>query len=121
MMRNYDIKFVNKEITPFGGLSLFLKMLEKCHFDEHLASCSLPQQGSNRGYKPIQIILGLFAGVVPTALVILMWYVMMQRFVSFLAGNVVLTIVHINVISTSFPKQSINAYSVSCSSGFSLS
>ena len=63
MMRNYDIKFVNQEITPFGGLSLFLKMLEKCHFDEHLASCSLPQQGSNRGYKPIQIILGLFAGV----------------------------------------------------------
>lgn len=21
MLRNYDIKFVNKEITPFGGLS----------------------------------------------------------------------------------------------------
>lgn len=63
MMRNYDIKFVNKEITPFGGLSLFLKMLEKCHFEEHLASCSLPQQGSNRGYRPIQLILGLFAGV----------------------------------------------------------
>ena len=27
-MRNCDIKFVNKEITPFGGLSLFFKMLE---------------------------------------------------------------------------------------------
>ena len=38
-------------------------MLEKCHFEEHLASCPLPQQGSNRGYKPIQLILGLFAGV----------------------------------------------------------
>ena len=25
-MRNCDIKFVNKEITPFGGLSLFFKM-----------------------------------------------------------------------------------------------
>lgn len=37
-------------------------MLEKCHFEEHLASCPLPQQGSNRGYKPIQLILGLFAG-----------------------------------------------------------
>ena len=32
-MRDYDIKFVNKEITPFGGLSLFLKMLENlCHY-----------------------------------------------------------------------------------------
>lgn len=27
-MRNCDIKFVNKEITPFGGLSMFFKMLE---------------------------------------------------------------------------------------------
>lgn len=38
-------------------------MLEKCHFEEHLASRPLPQQGSNRGYKPIQLILGLFADV----------------------------------------------------------
>ena len=28
-MRDCDIKFVNKEITPFGGLSLFLKMLDQ--------------------------------------------------------------------------------------------
>ena len=62
-MRDYDIKFVNKEITPFGGLSLFLKMLEKCHFEEQLEKCCIPVQGSNRGYKPIQLILGLFAGV----------------------------------------------------------
>lgn len=27
MMRNYDIKFVNKEIALFGGLSLFLKTI----------------------------------------------------------------------------------------------
>ena len=58
-----DIKFVNKEITPFGGLSLFFKMLEKCQFDKRLEECDIPSQGSNRGYKPIQLILGLFAGV----------------------------------------------------------
>ena len=62
-MRNCDIKFVNKEITPFGGLSLFFKMLEKCHFEEHVMQSGVPLQGSNRGYKPIQLILGLFAGV----------------------------------------------------------
>lgn len=62
-MRDYDIKFVNKEITPFGGLSLFLKMLERCHFEDALDACELPSQGSNRGYRPIQLILGLFAGV----------------------------------------------------------
>lgn len=63
MMRDYDIKFVGKEITPFGGLSLFLKMLERCSFDKQLENCNLPMQGSNRGYKPLQLILGLFAGV----------------------------------------------------------
>ena len=62
-MRNCDIKFVNKEITPFGGLSLFFKMLEKCHFEEYVMQSGVPLQGSNRGYKPIQLILGLFAGV----------------------------------------------------------
>ena len=62
-MRNCDIKFVNKEITPFGGLSLFFKMLEKCHFEEHLNKCGIPSQGSNRGYRPLQLIMGLFAGV----------------------------------------------------------
>lgn len=62
-MLDYDIKFVNKEITPFGGLSLFLKMLERCHFAEQFEQCDIPSQGSNRGYKPLQLILGLFAGV----------------------------------------------------------
>lgn len=62
-MRDYDIKFVDKEITPFVGLSLFFKMLEKCHFGERLMQCDMPSQGSNRGYKPLQLILGLFAGV----------------------------------------------------------
>ena len=35
-MREYDIKFVNKETTPFRRASLFFKMLEKCQFAEHL-------------------------------------------------------------------------------------
>ena len=56
-MRNCDIKFVNKEITPFGGLSLFFKMLEKCHFEEHVMQSGVPLQGSNRGYKYLQTFL----------------------------------------------------------------
>lgn len=63
MFKDIDIKFVDKEITPFGGLSLFFKMLEKCDFEQELQACGLPEQGSNRGYKPWQLIYGLFAGV----------------------------------------------------------
>ena len=84
-MRNCDLKFVNKEITPFGGLSLFFKMLEKCHFEEHVMQSGIPLQGSNRGYKPIQLILGLFAGVWcgAVALAILTWFVMMLHYVTY--------------------------------------
>ena len=63
LFANTDLRFVNKEITPFGGLSLFFKMLERCRFDEVLDGCEIPQQGSNRGYAPKQLIKGLFAGV----------------------------------------------------------
>ena len=38
-------------------------MLEKCGFEQELQACGLPEQGSNRGYKPWQLIYGLFAGV----------------------------------------------------------
>lgn len=63
MFKDIDIKFVDEEITPFGGLSLFLKMVERCGFEEVLRECGLPEQGSNRGYRPWQLIMGLFAGV----------------------------------------------------------
>ena len=63
MTLDYDIKFVNKEISPFAGLSLFFKMLERCRFSEKLEASGLLLQGSNRGYNPIQLILGLFAGI----------------------------------------------------------
>lgn len=63
MFSSIDIKFVNKEITPFGGLSLFFKMLEKCNFKGALRASGIPGQGSNRGYDPIGLIYGLFAGI----------------------------------------------------------
>ncbi len=59
-MLDYDIKFVNKEITPFGGLSLFFKMLEKCRLEEHLMQSGIPFQGSNRGDKPVQLIIRIW-------------------------------------------------------------
>ena len=39
-----------------------LKMLDNCHLKEVLSSVGLPQQGSNRGKSPEQLIYGLFTG-----------------------------------------------------------
>lgn len=60
---DYDIDFVDNDITSWGGLSLLFKMLSRCHFSEALEDFNLPIQGSNRGYSPCQLIEGLFAGV----------------------------------------------------------
>lgn len=118
-MRDYDIKFVNKEITPFGGLSLFLKMLEKCHFGEQLEKCGLPSQGSNRGYKPLQLILGLFAGVWCGASRFgqLDAVVMTQPCAIFWDGSVEQTTGLTSAISTSSRKPSTSVCLASCSNG----
>jgi hypothetical protein len=62
-MGNYKIEFTDKEITPWGGLSLLHQMLERMNISEVISGASLPEQGSNRGYKPEQIIQNFWVGV----------------------------------------------------------
>lgn len=61
--QDLEIQFTDEQITAFGGISLFYKMLDNCHFKEALSGLDLPAQGSNRGYSPLQLIYGLFTGV----------------------------------------------------------
>ena len=63
MLENLEIDFTDKQITAFGGMSLLLKMLDKCRFTEALSTIPLPEQGSNRGWDPVQLIHSLFTGV----------------------------------------------------------
>ncbi len=63
MIEDLEIAFTAKEVTAFGGVSLLFKMLDNCHFKDALSSIGLPQQGSNRGRSPEQLIYGLFTGV----------------------------------------------------------
>lgn len=53
-----DIKiaFTDKEITPWSGMVFMKKLLDKAGLIEQLETCDLPQQGSNRGYSPLQLI-----------------------------------------------------------------
>ena len=60
---NIKIDFTDKEITPWGGISLMKQMLEKVNFTEVLHTISLPEQGSNRGYPPEQLVLHLLIGI----------------------------------------------------------
>lgn len=62
-MKKIEIAFTDKESTPWGGLSLLHRMLERMQIEEVLEKIPLPQQGSNRGYSPKQIIQNFWVGV----------------------------------------------------------
>lgn len=54
---DFELRFTDREITPWGGLGLMERMLGHIGFREALAVSGLPQPGSNRGYAPVQLVL----------------------------------------------------------------
>ena len=56
MAKELQLSFSDKEITPWGGMALMSRMLQKIGFREALERVHLPIQGSNRGYCPAQLI-----------------------------------------------------------------
>lgn len=58
-----DIEYTDKDITSWGGLVLLQKMLKRMGFTKILQDMDLPQQNSNRGYKPEEIIISFLTGV----------------------------------------------------------
>ena len=53
---DFDLCFTDKEITAWGGMGLMKRMLDHLGFESALAAAGLPQPGSNRGYRPEQLI-----------------------------------------------------------------
>ena len=52
----FELRFSDKEITAWGGMGLMKRMLDHLGFDAALGACGLPPAGSNRGYRPEQLI-----------------------------------------------------------------
>jgi hypothetical protein len=47
-MSDFGLSFSDKNITPWGGMSLMKRMLDRMGFDVALADCGLPTSASNR-------------------------------------------------------------------------
>ncbi|UKJ06955.1 IS1380 family transposase [Solitalea lacus] len=59
-----EIGYTDKELTPWGGMVLLRKMLDKIGFGQKLTECAdLPQPGSNRGYDAKTIIESFMVSV----------------------------------------------------------
>lgn len=50
------LEFTDKEISPWGGIYLMKKMLDKMDFDGIIKELSLPEPGSYRGYSANQLV-----------------------------------------------------------------
>ena len=60
---DYKIEFIDKEITPYGGLAVLKKMLDKVGIVEFLKSLPLPKPGSNRGFKSVDVIMSFMLSI----------------------------------------------------------
>lgn len=53
---DYKIEYTDREITPWAGILMLKKMLDKMNFDSCLSSVQMPEPGSNRGYEAGQLV-----------------------------------------------------------------
>jgi Transposase DDE domain group 1 len=56
-MSTFELRFTDREITPWGGMALMKRMLDHLGLVASLGRSELPQPGSNRGYRAEQLIL----------------------------------------------------------------
>lgn len=62
-MVNLPIEYSNKQVTPFGGMSLMKRFVDQTGIRDYLRELDLPQPGSNRGYSPEHIIESFWLGI----------------------------------------------------------
>ena len=58
-----ELRFTEKEITAWGGMALMKRMLDQMELPATLGCIGLPEPGSNRAYRPEQLILQFMLSV----------------------------------------------------------
>jgi len=64
VVMEFKIHDTDKEMTSWGGMELMKRLLSVTGIKEQLQSMdSLPEQGSNRGYSPLQLIFSFWLSI----------------------------------------------------------
>lgn len=53
---DFHIEYTDKEVTPWAGILMLKKMLDRIGFDDCLKDLPMPVSGSNRGYPSDQLV-----------------------------------------------------------------
>jgi hypothetical protein len=59
-----DIRYTEKPITPYGGLTTVQQFYERSGLQSAIRELKLPEPGSNRGYDPVDLIEGFMVSVI---------------------------------------------------------
>ena len=62
-MGNLPIVYSDKKVTPFGGMSLMKRFIDKTKIREFLSELDLPIPQSNAGYKPAHIVEAFWVSI----------------------------------------------------------
>ena len=62
-MVNLPVEYSDKQVTPFGGMSLMKRFIDQTGIRGYLDELNLPQPQSNRGYCPKHIIESFWLGI----------------------------------------------------------
>lgn len=62
-MVNMEIEYSDKKVTPFGGMSLIKRFLDNLGILNYLEQLDLPEPGSNRSYKSVEIIESFWVSI----------------------------------------------------------
>jgi hypothetical protein len=60
IMQQTVIKFIDREIIWWGGISILKKMIDLSGFAAYLDTLPLPEQGSNRAYPPPTVVFVVY-------------------------------------------------------------
>lgn len=61
---DFKIEYTDKELSSWGGMEFMRRLMEKtCILDFLEKMDSLPTQGSNRGYSPVQLICSFWVSI----------------------------------------------------------
>ena len=53
---HYDVGYTDLNVTPWGGLSVVKQFIDSLGLSTAMNQWNVPQQKSNRGYRPTQLI-----------------------------------------------------------------
>ena len=62
-MVNLPIEYSDKQVTPFGGMGLMKRFIDRTGIRDFMRGLDLPHPQSNRGYGPMHIIESFWLGI----------------------------------------------------------